>query len=175
MTDRTEAMLVLLAQSGDRDALGELLSAVQPALRGYLRVLTRDDSRADDVLQETFVLVVRKLRTLRDARLFRPWLYRIATREAYRGARWDEVPLESAPEPIAGGDFAVRLVAEESRRRLREAVMQLPDRAREAITLHYLHEMPFDEIAAVLDVPVGTVKSRVAYGLSRLRGLEAEP
>ena len=175
MTDRTEAMLVLLAQSGDRDALGELLTAVQPALRGYLRVLTRDDARADDVLQDTFVLAVRRLRTLRDAGLFRPWLYRIATREAYRGRRRDELPLESAAEPMTEGDSAVRLMTEESRRRVREAVMQLPDRAREAVTLHYLHEMTFEQIAAVLDVPIGTVKSRVAYGLSRLRSLEAEP
>ena len=165
-------MLVLLAQSGDQDALGELLAAVQPALRGYLRVLTRDDARADDVLQETFVIVVRKLRTLRDIGLFRPWLYRIATRQAYRGRRQNEIPLESAAEPVADGDLASQLVAAESRTRLREAIVQLPDRAREAVTLHYLHEMTFDEIAAVLDVPVGTVKSRVAYGLARLRSLE---
>lgn len=172
--DRTEALLVLLAQSGDRDALGELLGAVQAVLRGYVRVLTRDDARADDVLQEAFVIAVRRLRTLRDPALFRPWLYRIATREAYRGRRVEEIPLESADEPAAVDDTWEAIVASESSSRLREAIMQLPDRARQAVTLHYLHEMPFDEIAAVLDVPVGTVKSRVAYGLSRLRNLERE-
>lgn len=149
MPDRHEALLVLLAQSGDREALGELLGAVQSALRGYVRVLTRDDARADDVLQETFVIVVRQLRTLRDPALFRPWLYRIATREAYRGRRVEEIPLESAAEPAAASDIADALVAAESRARLREAIMRLPDRAREAVTLHYLHEMPFDAIAAV--------------------------
>ena len=174
MPDRTEALLVLLAQSGDRDALGELLGAIQGALRGYVRVLTRDDARADDVLQETFVIVVRKLRTLRDPALFRPWIYRIATREAHRGRRVEEIPIETAAEPAVADDVADALVASESRVRLREAIMQLPDRAREAVTLHYLHEMPFDEIAAVLDVPIGTVKSRVAYGLSRLRSQERE-
>ena len=170
--DRAEALLVLRAQTGDLEARGELLVAVQPALRGYVRVLTRDNARADDVLQETYLIAVRKLRTLRDAALFRPWLFRIATREAYRGRRVEELPLEQALETSTSDDLAGRLVAAETRGRLREAVLRLPDRAREAVTLHYWHELPFDQIAAVLDIPVGTVKSRVAYGLARLRSME---
>ncbi len=170
--DRAEALLVLRAQTGDLDALGELLVAVQPALRGYVRVLARDNARADDVLQETYLIAVRKLRTLRDAALFRPWLFRIATREAYRGRRIEELPLEEALETSTIDDLARQLVLKEERSRIREAVLRLPDRAREAVTLHYFHEMPFDQIAAVLDIPVGTVKSRVAYGLARLRTLE---
>jgi RNA polymerase sigma-70 factor, ECF subfamily len=170
--DPAEALLVLRAQTGDLDALGELLMAVQPALRGYVRVLTRDNARADDVLQETYLIAVRKLRTLRDAALFRPWLFRIATREAYRGRRIEELPLEETLETSTIDDLARQLVLKEERSRIRETVLRLPDRAREAVTLHYFHEMPFDQIAAVLDIPVGTVKSRVAYGLARLRTLE---
>ena len=165
---------MLRAQTGDLHALGELLTVVQPALRRYLRILTRDDGRADDVLQETFLIAVRKLGGVRDATLFRPWLFRIATREAYRRRRVEELPLEQAPEMTATDDPAGELVAGEERSRLREAVLRLPDRAREAVTLHYWHEMPFDQIAAVLDIPVGTVKSRVAYGLARLRTMETQ-
>ena len=97
--DPAEALLVLRAQTGDLEALGELLTVVQPALRRYLRILTRDDGRADDVLQETFLIAVRKLRGVRDPALFRPWLFRIATREAYRRRPVEELPLEQAPDP----------------------------------------------------------------------------
>lgn len=168
MTDRAEAVLVLLAQAGDRDALGDLLSRVQPRLRGYLRLVTRDEARADDVLQDAFVLAVRKLRFLRDPSVFRPWLYRIATREAHRRRR-------PAPLPLDGHDVAAvvdlegELVSAAERERLRDAVGRLPDRAREVIALHYFEEMALDEIAAVLDAPLGTVKSRLAYGLAKLR------
>ena len=165
----TEAALVLLAQTGDRPALGMLLERVQPRLHGYLRMLTRDEARADDLLQDTFVIAVRKLRVLRDPTVFRAWIYRIATREAYRRRRPADLPLDdSAPEP-AGGDLERELVAMRQREQLRALVAALPDRAREVIALHYFDEMALDEIAAVLDAPIGTVKSRLAYGLARLR------
>lgn len=175
VADRSETMQVLLAQSGDREALGALLTRVQPSLSRYLRMVTRDDARADDVLQDTLVIVVRKLRSLKDAQLFRPWIYRIATREAHRGRTAEEVPLDGIAEPAGGEDLLRTLATAEQDSRLREAVRQLPDRAREAVALHYFEELPLHQIAALLDVPLGTVKSRVAYGLARLRTREREP
>jgi RNA polymerase sigma-70 factor, ECF subfamily len=168
MSERDEAALVLLAQTGNRAALGDLLERVQPRLRGYLQMLTRDDARADDVLQDTFVIAVRKLRVLRDPTVFRAWMYRIATREAYRRRRPADLALEDTLE-VTGGDLSHELAAVEQRERLRALVAALPDRAREVIALHYFDEMALDEIAAVLDAPIGTVKSRLAYGLARLR------
>src|SRR5690349_11160460 len=76
--------IVLRAQSGDRRALDELLRAIQPELLGYLARLVRDPHRAEDVLQDTFLIIVRQLGSLREARFFRTWAYRIATREAFR-------------------------------------------------------------------------------------------
>ena len=169
MIDRHEAFLVLLAQAGDRDALGALLEGVQPRLRGYLRMLTRDPSRADDVLQDVFVIAVRKLRHLRDPLLFRPWMYRIATREAQRGVRPADDSIDAHAEPADAADTERALLAQETRERLREDVAGLPDRARAVIALHYFEQMTLEEIAAVLDAPLGTVKSRLAYGLAALR------
>jgi RNA polymerase sigma-70 factor (ECF subfamily) len=169
MTARDEAYLVLLAQAGDRDALGQLLQGVQPRLRGYLRMLERDAAAADDVLQDTFVIAVRKLRFLRDPLLFRAWIYRIATREAHRRGRPPDLSLEGRVEPAAYGDTERALLDAESRERLRGDVARLPERAREVITLHYFEEMTLDETAAVLDAPLGTIKSRLAYGLAALR------
>src|SRR5687767_5135353 len=124
MTARDEACLVLLAQAGDRDALGELLERVQPRLRGYLRFVTRDEARADDVLQDTFVIAVRKLQFLRDPAVFRTWLYRIATREAHR--RWREPHADVESEWLAAGvDIERDALAAETAARLREDVERL--------------------------------------------------
>lgn len=169
MSDRDEAYLVLLAQAGDRDALGELLQSVQPRLRGYLRLLKRDAAAADDVLQDTFVIAVRKLRFLRDPALFRPWIYRIATREAHRRIRPAEEPLDAHHEPAGTADTERELVDAEKREQLRDQVAALPDKARTVIALHYFEQMSLEDIAAVLEAPVGTIKSRLAYGLAALR------
>ena len=174
MTSRDEAYLVLLAQTGDRDALGELLQGVQPRLRGYLRMLKRDAAAADDVLQDTFVIAVRKLRFLRDPGLFRPWIYRIATREAHRRIRKADDPIGEY-DPAGAADTERELLDAEVRERLRGQVAELPDRARAVIALHYFEQMPLDEIAAVLDAPLGTIKSRLAYGLAALRKSKGTP
>src|SRR5687768_12937623 len=113
MTSRDEAYLVLLAQSGDRAALGALLEGVQPRLRGYLRMLKRDAAAADDVLQDTFVIAVRKLKFLRDPALFRPWIYRIATREAHRRSRGADEPLADR-DPAGGADTERELLDAET-------------------------------------------------------------
>lgn len=169
MIDRDEAFLVLLAQTGDRGALGQLLERVQPRMRGYLRMLTRDPARADDLLQDVFLIAVRKLVFLRDPALFRPWLYRIATREARRRGPPGGTPLDDVPEPAGMDALEQAFIDAETRERLRARVAELPPRAREVIALHYFEEMPLHDVAVVLDAPVGTVKSRLAYGLSRLR------
>ena len=168
-----EAFLVLRAQSGDRGALDELLASVQEPLYRYVLSLVRERHLAEDVLQETFVRVYRKLGWLREPGLFRPWAYRIATREAFRQLkrerRWaeqvrDEETLVAVAAPPPREEFAHELSA-----RLRETVAGLSPASRAVVVLYYLHEMSLEETAAVLGVPLGTVKSRLAYGLGALR------
>ena len=169
---RPATILVLRAQSGDRAALEELLQSIQGALHGYIRRLTGDGSLTDDVLQEVFVKIYRKLAWLDDPALFCPWVYRIASREAFkalkRERRWrdqirDEETLTmiAAPvEPLPAADIA----------RLIDGVSPA---SRAVLILHYLDEMPLHDVAAILSIPLGTVKSRLAYGLATLRRLFA--
>jgi DNA-directed RNA polymerase specialized sigma24 family protein len=79
--------LVLLARSGDRQALNALLASVQAGLYGYIVRLVEDRHLAEDILQEVFMLIWRKLSWLLDPEFFRPWAYRIASREAFRRLR----------------------------------------------------------------------------------------
>ena len=77
-------LLVLRAQAGDREALDRLLEAHQGELFGYLAKMLRDHSDAEDAVQQTFMQAVKKLRWLREPEYFRPWVFRIASRIAFR-------------------------------------------------------------------------------------------
>src|SRR5262249_29716405 len=173
MADAHETRLVLRAQVGDRVALDELFQAVQGPLYCYLLGLAGDVHLAEDVLQEVFLRVHRKLGWLREAALFRPWLYRIATREALRRLRperrWrelvrDEGGLQSAEaQPVVGPPDTALLD------QLPELLAAVSPASRAVLALHYLDHRTLDEIARELGLAVGTVKSRLAYGLAALR------
>jgi len=167
-----ETLWVLRAQTGDLAALESLLAKVEAPLYRYVATLVGEPARAADVLQETFVRIWRKLVWLRDPSLFRPWAYRIASREAFRSLsrdrRWSDVAdgreLEAlaAPEPPT--------LDPGLRERLAGFVRALPPASRAVILLVYFEDFTLAETAAVLGVPPGTVRSRLAYGLAKLRG-----
>ena len=168
---KQEIFLVLRAQAGDRQALDELLKLVQEPLYRYIASLVNSRPLAEDILQEVFILIYRKLNWLREPELFRPWAYRIATREAFRHLkrerRWtdasvDETTLAELPAPVRDS-LTPELIA--------QLVERISPASRAVIVLHYLHEMQLDEIADVLGLALGTVKSRLAYGLGSLRKL----
>ena len=169
---KRETRLVLLAQSGDRAALEELFESVAGPLGRYVRAATGDRALADDVLQEVFILIYRKLYWLRDPELFRPWAYRIASREVVR-----QLKRERRWPAQLDEDFALEQIAAETREafepelaeRLPELLSKVSPASRMVLVLHYLDEIPLAEVAAVLGLPIGTTKSRLAYGLAALR------
>lgn len=162
---------MLRAQCGDREALELLLSSAQPALRRLLRGLA-GSTDADDLLQEVLVTVYRKLLWLETPELFRPWAFRIASRVAFRhlkrAARRGESPLDDAaldglPAPEGSSPTGDEMLA-----RL-EHLTGLSPASRAVLVLHFQEEMTLPDVAAVLGLPLGTVKSRLAYGLAALR------
>jgi RNA polymerase sigma-70 factor (ECF subfamily) len=161
---------VTLAQAGDRDALGDLLDALQPRLHGYLSRLIGDATLADDVFQDVCVAVCRTIRDLRDPALFAPWTYRIGHRLAVRALQrkrlWEPIVDERESTAVPPD---MQLDAEEMRVMLRDDVDRLPPASREIIALHYWAELTIEDAAAVLDVSPGTAKSRLAYALGKLR------
>ena len=162
--------LVSLAQAGDLKAFGALVRAYEPLLRRYVGRLT-ESGRADDVLQETFVRVWGGLRWLDDPRVFRTWVYRIATREALRvlkrESRRDEVQIDEALLERLEGEFREPGL----RRDMERYLERISPAARVVVTAHYFDEMPLSEVGVICGVPLGTVKSRLASGLAQLRAL----
>ena len=168
-----ESWRVLQAQSGNREALNELFKSVQDPLFRYIVSLVRDKHLAEDILQEVFIRIYRKLRWLREPEAFRAWTYQIASREAFRylnrERRWsdqvrDEAMLTAVPANELDGEFPSEMIET-----LPQLVGDLSPASRAVVVLFYLHEMSLVETAAVLDIPLGTVKSRLAYGLECLR------
>jgi RNA polymerase sigma-70 factor (ECF subfamily) len=169
VTSIQEMQWVLRAQCRDREALEDLLRSVQPSLRRYLSGLA-GATDADDLLQNVLVIVIRRLATLEEPRLFRPWLFRIASREAFRHLRkrrlWqgrheDDAPLEelAMPEARPSGELLRELLAAET----------ISPASRAVLILHFAEELTLPEVAAILDIPLGTAKSRLAYGLRAIR------
>lgn len=134
---------------------------------------------AEDLVQEAFVRLLRQS-TYRRGMPVRPWLYRIATNLAYdalrtRRRRGETEPDQSSREMPEGspGPEAVALASERSRV-VRTAIGALSEEYRSVLVLRYYQDLSLQEIAAALQVPLGTVKSRLSVGTRRLRDLLAE-
>ena len=171
MTDRLEQLyeqvLLVRCQAGDEAAFAELVGRYAPRLRYFLRRML-DGGDADDVLQEVWLDVFRGLPHLRDAGAFPAWLYRLARDRVMRGLRRKraaQVPLldVDVPEEAEEGFTA------EDAERIHEALDRLPAEQREVLVLRFLEGMAYDDIARVIDTPVGTVRSRLHYAKQALR------
>ena len=168
-----ELFCVLRAQSGSHEALDELLRMLQDPLFRYVRSMVQNQSQAEDILQEVFFRIYRKLKWLREPRALRPWAYQIASRETFRYLKReksrsrevvDDNVLESMPFESTDAGFSKEIINQ-----LPQLVEKLSPASRAVIVLYYLHELSLNETASVLEIPVGTVKSRLAYGLACLR------
>ena len=164
-----EGWLVLRAQSGDREALDALLEAARRTLKRYVLGMVGDVSSADDVLQETLVRIYRKLQWLDDPALFRPWAFRIASREAFRSlAKRRQAQLRDADDSVLD-DIPAAMPDPPQPGELARLLEHASPASRAVLLLHYQDDLTISEVAAVLGISPGTVKSRLAYGLRTLR------
>jgi RNA polymerase sigma-70 factor (ECF subfamily) len=164
-----DGLAVARAIAGDREVLDAVLAALDRPLYRYISKLVARREMAEDVLQEVLFRICRKIGWLRDPDLFRPWAFRIASRECFRQLRSEKRRGEEILNLDTLETAANEGVTQEWEPRLLDWIDELPPASRAVIVLHYLEEMSLEEVAAVLDIPPGTVKSRLAYGLARLR------
>ncbi|MBI5960472.1 MAG: RNA polymerase sigma factor [Chloroflexi bacterium] len=180
---RSDEELARGVQQGKNGDLIRLVEQHYDALVGYLYRLNGGDRMlSEDMVQETFLRVLRGIGGYDYPRPFKPWLYAIATNLArnhfkradtrYAVAADDEV-LVDVPEHDPPPEEILML--DDDMRDLAAALRVLPDHQRETIILRYCQELSLVEIAEVLAVPVGTVKSRLNLGLKRLREAMEEP
>jgi RNA polymerase sigma-70 factor (ECF subfamily) len=174
LISRQQAQWVLLAQCGDREAIERLLRSVQSPLTRYVRAIVGNHD-AEDVAQEVMVTIYRRIDSLLHPDLLKPWMYRIASRTAFRhlkkARRWpDHLRDDAALEEIAAPGLQ-RLERDVDRLLQDERVTPA---SRAVLALHFKEGLTLAEVAAVLDIPLGTAKSRMAYGLATLRRHHAD-
>jgi RNA polymerase sigma-70 factor (ECF subfamily) len=172
--DETE--LIRRAQRGDTHAYEELVHAHQGIAFRTAYVIARNASDAEEAAQDGFVKAWRALGRFREGAPFRPWLLRIVANEASNrrrsaGRRASLALRAAAHEP--SGDAAPSpesaLLSAEQRSALLAAVDTLPDEQRDVVALRYFLALSEAEVAETLGIPQGTVKSRTARALERLR------
>jgi RNA polymerase sigma-70 factor (ECF subfamily) len=156
-------------QRGDRRAFEAIFRLYQPRLRYYVRRLDHSSVNADDLLQDIWMKVIKKIGTLKDVRAFTAWLYRIARNEVMSKARIKDPFVGLSDEHLnqyAQVDEPV--FDDEDATRIHQALNKLNIHQREILTLSFLEQMPYKQIAELLGIRVGTVKSRVFYAKQSL-------
>jgi len=164
--------LVERAMRGDHEAFGDLVRASTDRLYAVASLILRDGDRGQDAVQEALVAAWRDVRGLRDPDAWDAWLYRLVVRACYRVAKGDRrrqvVELSVAPTggSTTGPDHAGALA---DRDHLSRALATLPIDQRTVLVAHFYLGLPINHTAAVLGIPTGTCKSRLARGLDALR------
>jgi RNA polymerase sigma-70 factor (ECF subfamily) len=182
----TDEELLGLIRRGKHEAFGVLVRRYEGELYGYLRRYLGDAGLAEDVFQNTFLQVFTKIKHYEPGRAARPWLYTIATNQAIdalrRAGRHQAVSLDLEREETNSNDLPqlIRFLesrgttpldhaqGEERRQLVRAGVERLPEFLRGVVILAYYQGLKHKEIADILDIPVGTVKSRLHAALCRL-------
>ena len=180
-----EELLRKFVDSGDRGSFETLIRRYQHEIYNYLRRYLADDSLAEDAFQLTFVNVFQKAGQFDTARRFRPWLYSVATHQAIDlKRRINRRPHQSLDVTSSSSDSRCNtqaetiadyrgssedpLVAAELRDNMRAAIEEVGEPGRSALELIYLQGLAYKDAAEILDVPVGTVKSRVHSAIRKL-------
>jgi RNA polymerase sigma-70 factor, ECF subfamily len=174
--DRSDEELVRRFLDGDGDAFGELVRRNEDRIFGLASRMLGDRSEALDATQDAFVQAWRKASSFRGDSAFATWLYRIAVNACHdilrRRAR-TPVPDEDLPEPEPAGGNVGDAVA--TRIDVTRALAQLNEDYREAVVMHDIGGLPYEEIAQITGVELGTVKSRISRGRRRLAELLEQP
>jgi RNA polymerase sigma-70 factor (ECF subfamily) len=179
-----EHLLVLRAQLGDRDAYGGLFERYNSRLLYYLRRLMGSPADSEDVLQEVWMTVVRRLNTLDQPGAFKPWIYRIAhnraisrLRRVRREVSIEGLPLEQSVDPKSVLRDEVDLFGAFDPSAIQLGLERLSAPHREVLTLRFVDDLSYEEISEIVGCSLGTVRSRLHYAKNTLHRdlLEKKP
>jgi RNA polymerase sigma-70 factor (ECF subfamily) len=167
-----EELLALRCRRGEKAALEELVRTWEKRLFYFIRRLVDNEADAWDVLQQTWVRVLSGLGALREPRSLGPWLYRVARHAAFNHgqvrATYRQL-LQDYPAAPPANDHGLEEF--ETAEQVHHALLQLSLPHREVLTLLFLEDFSVEAIAQILDVPAGTVKSRLYHAKRALRAV----
>ncbi len=171
-----DLQLVLRAQKGDTRAFGDLVRRHQDRVFNLASRMTGDRDMAADVTQDAFLRAFRSLPKLRQPERFSSWLLKIVRNLSFdalgsRSAVSLDALLEDGDEylPVSGADPAEKLEGVLSDEAVAAALGRVPPVYRQVLVLRHIEDLPYDQIAEILDLPLGTVKTRLFRGREQLR------
>ncbi|QWH17441.1 sigma-70 family RNA polymerase sigma factor [Bacillus mycoides] len=166
--------LIQLTLSGNKEAYSELYDKTIQEVYKTAHFLIEDKADIDDVVQEIYIQLYESLRKYDSEKPFRPWLIGLAIKQihSYRRKRWMRLRIvkkaEEQRKPVQI-DFSSDVVSKISNQKLIELIHKLPYKLKQVIILRYLHDYSQEEVAQILHIPIGTVKSRIHAALKKLR------
>lgn len=187
-SERSDEELLKLFRAGNASAFDALVHRYEGELFGYLNRYLRNRELAEDTFQTTFMTVYQKAETFEEGKRFKPWLYAIATNQAIDASRkrkrrqtisleneWDSE--ESSAKAGSLRDVLESnnekpdslIMMDEKKVQVRKAIDTLPENLRQVLLLAYFHEFKYQDISEVLEIPLGTVKSRLHAALEKFQ------
>ncbi len=164
-----EDVLLLRCQIGDKNALTELIERYKKPLWYFINRLLDESEPTEDIFQDTWLTVIRRLHGLREPDSFSTWLYRIARNKVYHHLRKKRVWSELSEDVAAPNKNEDDIVSLEDAAKVHKCLKELRPEHKEVLMLRFLEQMPYQQIAEVLDCNPGTVKSRVYYAKLALK------
>jgi RNA polymerase sigma-70 factor, ECF subfamily len=164
-----EQILILRSQIGDRDALAELMGIYEKSLRYFISHLINDSQIVEDISQQTWLRVIKKICTLKEPTCFASWIYSIARNNCYEELKKQKLLLplddnlelhENPPDDNFHYDDAVKL---------HHCLKKLRPEHKEVLLLRFLEQMSYEEISRVTGCNIGTVRSRIFYAKQTLK------
>jgi RNA polymerase sigma-70 factor (ECF subfamily) len=175
----TDRSLLERVRAGDTGGAGELFERYAPALLRFADRLLSDRGAAEEVTQEVFVKVISRAHQYDGRAEVSSWLFAIAANACRDRRRRDRratvVPLEAVAEPVQKGEGIESMLSQRERREaVRRALSSLSEEQREALVLARYHGLPYSEIAGVLGISVGAVKTRIFRAVEALKSRFSE-
>ncbi len=164
-----EQVLILRCQIGDKDALAGLIERYQAPLRYFISRLSANPEMAEDIFQDTWLTVIRRIHTLKKIDAFSTWLYRIARNKVYQQFRRKRKLFELNENIAVPDDTENDVFSTEDAAKIHRCLKELLPEYKEVLMLRFLEQMSYEQISQVINCRLGTVKSRIHYAKLALK------
>jgi len=164
-----EQVLILRCQIGDKDAFAELIERYQAPLRYFISRLSANPETAEDIFQDTWLTVIRRIHSLKKIDAFSTWLYRIARNKVYQHFRRKRKLSELDQNIAVPNNTENDVFSPEDAEKIHRCLKELLPEYREVLMLRFLEQMSYEQISQVINCRLGTVKSRIHYAKLALK------
>ena len=164
-----EQVLILRCQIGDKDAFAGLIERYQAPLRYFISRLSANPETAEDIFQDTWLTVIRRIHSLKKTDAFSTWLYRIARNKVYQQFRRKRKLSELDENIAVPNNTENDVFSPEDAAKVHRCLKELLPEYREVLMLRFLEQMSYEQISQVINCRLGTVKSRIHYAKLALK------